>query len=130
MLENDALNFIFLIIFVLFIAGIKILKDQERFAVILLGKFQKFKGPGLMVKWPSTEIKWIKVSVGDRGEVLTPGWVHICDRDLPFKPDNSIKVGNFVRIMGFTEDKLIVAYDDNQQRTMICENCGHENTLN
>jgi regulator of protease activity HflC (stomatin/prohibitin superfamily) len=129
MFENNALNFVFLIIFVLFIAGIKILRDQERVAVILLGRFQKFKGPGLMVKWPSTEIKWIKVSVGDRGEVLTPEWVRIQNRDMPFKPDNSIKVGNFVRIMGFTEDKLIVAYDDNQQRSMICENCGHANIL-
>jgi regulator of protease activity HflC (stomatin/prohibitin superfamily) len=129
MFENNALNFFFLIIFVLFIAGIKILRDQERFAVILLGKFQKFKGPGIVVNWPSAEIKRIKVSVGDRGEVLTPGWVHIRDRDLPFKSDNSIQVGNIVRIMGFTEDKLIVAYDNNQERSMICENCGHENIL-
>ena len=97
--------------------------------MIALGRFQKFKGPGVLVKWSGGEALWIKVSVGDRGEVLTPGWVHICDRGLPFKPDNSIKVGNLVRIMGFTEDKLIVAYDNYQERSMICENCGHANSL-
>jgi len=97
--------------------------------VIVVGMFQKLKGPGILVKWPGGEVLWIKVAVGDRGEVLTPGWVRIRDRDLPFKPDHSIQVGNFVRIMGFTEDKLIVAYDNNQERSMTCENCGHENIL-
>lgn len=122
-------GYVLIILAVYFIAAIKILRDQERFAVFLLGKFQKFKGPGLVVNWPSMEIKRIKVSVGNRGEVLTSGWVRIGNRDLPIKPDNSIQVGNFVRITGFSEDKLIVAYDNNQERSMICENCGHENIL-
>ena len=109
--------------------GLKVLRDQERFAIFTLGKFQKFKGPGLVFKWPNGLPKWIKVSVGDRGEVLKPDWVRICDWDMPFEYDSSIQVGNFVRIMGFSEDKLIVAYDNNQERSMICESCGHENIL-
>jgi regulator of protease activity HflC (stomatin/prohibitin superfamily) len=129
MLDLGPLAFIFIILAVYFLAKIKVLTDQERFAQIILGQFHKFKGPGLLVKWAGSEVKWIKVSIGDRGEVLTPQRVRIHNRDLPYKPDNSIKVGNFVRIMDFTEDKLIVTYDNNQERSMVCENCGHENTL-
>ena len=109
--------------------GFKILRDQERFAVFILGRFKNFKGPGLVFKWPNGLPKWIKVSVGDRGKVLKPDWVRIRDWDLPFEYDSSIQVGNFVRIMGFSEGKLIVAYDNNQQRSTVCENCGHENLI-
>lgn len=120
---------IFIVVFIIFAKGFKILRDQERFAIFVLGRFQKFKGPELIFKWSDTEAKWIKVSVGDWGEVLTPGWVRIQNQDLPFKSNSSIHVGNFVRILGFTADKLIVAFDSNQKRSMICESCGHENIL-
>jgi len=129
MLDLGPSTYVLIFLAIYIFAKIKILPDQQRFAVIVLGRFQKFKGPGVLVKWPGGEVLWVKISVGDRGEVLTPGWLRIRDRDFPFKPDNSIKVGNFVRIIGFTEDKLIVAYDNNQQRLMVCENCGHENSL-
>jgi hypothetical protein len=126
----DKYILVFFVLFIFFAMGFKVLRDQERFAVFILGRFKKFKGPGLLFKWPNGLPKWIKVSIGDRGEVLKPDWVRISDTNLPFEHDGSIQVGNFVRIMGFTEEKLIVAYDNNQERSMICKNCGHENILN
>ncbi|MDS0256957.1 slipin family protein [Thermoplasmatales archaeon AK] len=50
-LEIVGLFFLFIIV-IIFLSGIKILKEWERGAVLTLGRFSMMKGPGLVYVWP------------------------------------------------------------------------------
>jgi len=111
------------------IAKFKVAKDQERFAVITLGKYIGLKGPGILYKWSGKEVQWIRIACGDRGELISPNIVRINRADVPCMLDGNISLGYFVRVSGFDVDKLRVFLDPSQARIIVCEKCGHENKI-
>ena len=107
----------------------RIAKDQERFAVITLGKFTGLKGPGIVFKWSGKEAEWTRVSCGDRGEVISPGVIRVNAADVPCVGDSDVRPGTFVRVSGFDAAKVKVVTDGDQRRALVCERCGHENRI-
>ena len=128
-LDNIGLWVLFLIIAVLLIARIKLVKEQERFAVIMLGTFRGFKGPGLLYKLSGREVQWIRVSSGDRGEMVSPGVVRVNGADVPCATGSDLGPGTFVRVSGFDPAGINVVNDSDQRRAFVCEKCGHENRI-
>ena len=108
--------------------SLRVASEHERFAEIDVGRFTGFKGPGVVFKL-SRGAEWLKVKVGDRGELLAPGVARFEDHDLPVETTVVVEPQEFVRVTGFEGEgrdaRLIVALDRNQQREIKCPKCGH-----
>lgn len=118
-----------LLIVIFFLAsGLKIVSEQERFAVFKLGRFFGFRGPGPVFRWIHVE-KWVKIKPGDRGELMDNGLAKFHDVDLPVQVDGKGSIGQIVRVKGFKGDQLWVTPDSSQGRTVVCQKCGHVNQV-
>ena len=125
--DNIGLWILLVLLAFFFALRFRIVREQERFAVIALGKFTSLKGPGILFKLSGKEVKWIRVSCGDRGEVISPGVIRVNGADVPFVGDSDLRPGIFVRVSGFDAAKVKVVNDQDQRRVFVCEKCGHEN---
>jgi hypothetical protein len=119
---------ILLVVLVFFLKRLLVVGEHERMAIISLGRFVGFKGPGLLFKVSGVE-QWHRVAVGDRGEVLAAGVVRINGIDLPVEDQSVAAPGELVRVVGYTESAVQVRRDDVQTRTFTCEKCGHQNVV-
>ena len=113
----------------LLLAGIKIVPEQERFVVYLLGRFVGFKGPGLVVKMPSPSKEWKRIRSGERGVLINDSAARFSAGDLPIHLDGKPTVGAYVKVTGFEEKRVLAAIDPDQTRVVVCEQCGHENKI-
>ena len=108
------------------ISGIRIAEENQRFAVFALGRFYGLKGPGVLMKLHGTEAKWVRVSVGDRAELVAPNIAKLEDVQIPIETDSNIALGSTIRVVGFKEASLIGVPNPDQTRKITCEKCGHE----
>jgi hypothetical protein len=81
--------------------AIKIVQEQERFAVIKLGKFYELKGPDLLFKLLGGNSEWIRLRLGDRGELVSPEFGRFKDKDIPVTIDSGTQIGTVMKIIGF-----------------------------
>lgn len=111
---------------------IHVASEHERFAVIELGTFKGLKGPGVLLKL-DRNAQWLRVKLGDRGELLAPGVARVGGGKLPVRADGAISVQQFVRVTGFegegVDSRVVVRLDANQQREIQCPKCGHRMEL-
>lgn len=115
---------IIVITMIMVIKSLKIAAESERFAVFMLGRFQRYLGPGLVIILPFTQ-QAVRLKVGDVGRLVSREFASFGDVDVPVKNTESINIGHGVRIDGFdgAEPKLVAS----SARTMnYCPNCGHE----
>lgn len=120
-----------LLMFALLAAGgafacIRIAGEYQRFAVFALGRFVGLRGPGLIYRWPGGGGRWIRISVGDFGELVGPHVGRFSGVDMPASYEGNIRLGASVRISGFTSDEVLVEADPTRVRKVTCERCGHE----
>jgi len=125
--------------FIVFVVGllastIKVLSDNQRIAKFKLGIFEMFIGPGLVIQFGRHVFKWKKVTVGDVGELIAPDAGRFPDKkdkffDLPVEMSDSARVGNLIRISGFTKDRAQCILNPDQRKTIQCEKCGHQMTI-
>ena len=101
----------------------KIANENERFAVFLLGRFYKFKGPGLVFK--TNLMKLVRLKVGDRGTVTGPEFVRFGESDVPVPQASEFRVGDAVRILSFNDSVPFLTRSD-ETPSQRCPNCGHE----
>lgn len=113
-----------LIVVVILAISIKIAGESERFAVFMLGRFQAFKGPGLVLIAPYTQ-KVHRLRIGDIGRLTSPEFARFADIDVPIANTGTLKVGEPVRIDGFdgVEPRIVASATPPQA---ICPNCGHQ----
>jgi len=113
-----------LVMIVIFGTALKIANESERFAIFILGRFQAFKGPGLILIAPYTQ-KAYRLRVGDTGLLKSPEFASFGDIDVPVADVGSLKVGQPVRIEGFdgAEPRLVAS---SIPPTTICPSCGHQ----
>lgn len=98
-------------------------------AIIALGNFKGFIGPGFHFKWSGSETTWLKLTTGDRGSYISNGLAKFGETDLPIYSQNDLEIGSFVLITGFRDEGIEVTLDPKQSRFMKCEKCGHENII-
>ena len=99
----------------------KILKDNERFAVTILGRYKNIIGPGYLMKWSGSETKWTKLSLGEVGRFVGDGTAEFQDIAIPVKFETLPKHG--VKIVKFTDEGVWV--EPSNVMTIRCEKCGH-----
>lgn len=113
-----------LIVIVILPSSIKIAGESERFAVFILGRFQAFKGPGLVLVAPYTQ-KVHRLRIGDIGLLKSSEFARFSEIDIPIADVGSLKVGQAVRIDSFdgVEPRIVVSPIPPK---VICPNCGHQ----
>jgi hypothetical protein len=125
---TDSLGILVVIIIaiILLASSIKIASDHQRFAVYALGQYKGLKGPGLFVKLLGGE-KWIRISIGDRFELISPNVAKVDNFAVPVEADGKVPINSFIRVTGFKDNSTVLTISDaNQRRTIKCEKCGHE----
>ena len=123
-----------LFVTILIASTIKVLSDNQRLAMFKLGIFVKLLGPGLVIQFGRHVYKWKKVTVGDVGELIAPDAGRFQDKkhqsfDLTVEMSDSARIGNLIRITGFTQDKARCIMNPDQRKTIQCEKCGQQMAL-
>lgn len=130
MFEKPILYIILIIILTIFLSRrLRIAQENERFVVHSLGQYKRVRGPGLHLKWSGAETKWTRIKADDRGKAVTDTMIRVHDVDMPYESEEQIKVGNYIRISGFHDEKIIAVLDADQRSSFVCEKCGHYNIL-
>lgn len=113
----------FAVVTVLLMSSIKIANESERFAVFVLGRFQAFRGPGLILIAPYTQ-KVHRLKVGDIGVLASSEFARFGTADIPVSNVESLRQGQAVRIDGFdgVEPRLVASSVPSKT---ICPNCGY-----
>lgn len=114
---------IFIIVMVFLVNSLKIANESERFAVFVLGRFQAFKGPGLVLITPYSQ-KVHRLKVGDIGVLTSSEFARFDMVDIPVSNVGSLRQGQSVRIDGFDGVEPRLAASSVPAKT-ICPNCGH-----
>jgi regulator of protease activity HflC (stomatin/prohibitin superfamily) len=96
------------IVVIVLAAGIRIANEHERFIVIALGRYAGFKGPGLLLKWPSSSVVWHRVALNDEGQYLGDGLIKVRDVVFPAEDTEQLKTGDKVKISSFGHGKVAV----------------------
>ena len=106
--------------------GLRIASEGERFAVFVFGRFDGLKGPGLLWKIPGQTGQWVRLRLGERGEMLGPDMARFGEHDIPVGFESPVRLGAFIRIVGFEKKSVRVKPDPDQTRIHRCPKCGHE----
>ena len=121
------LMIILTILFAVIASKIRIVQEYQRFAVFNnIGQYKGLKGPGLFWKWSGNGVKWLRVAVGDKGELVGSNVAKFEDMHIPTRCDGKTPIGSVIRVTAFVEDEIQAVLETNQERTVICEKCGHE----
>jgi hypothetical protein len=104
-------------------SSIRIANENERFAIFVMGRFWKFKGPGLVFK--AGTMKLIRLKIGDLGVVTGPEFVRFGESDVPVSQASEFHIGDSVRILSFGEKGPFLARSD-EAPIQRCPKCGHE----
>lgn len=112
-----------IVVIVVLYNSIRIAGESERFAVFILGRFQAFKGPGLVLITPYTQ-QVHRLKVGDIGVLSSSEFARFGTVDIPVSNVESLRQGQAVRIDGFDGVDPILVESSVPAKT-ICPNCGH-----
>lgn len=123
-------QFIMYIILSIFLASflytrLKVLQEHQRFAVTMLGRYEKLVGPGLLIKFRGDETRWSRISLGQIGYYLGDGIVEFDSCTIPTKFHKTPKQG--VKIISFENDEVWV--EPCNTFSVRCQKCGHYNKV-
>ena len=104
----------------------RIANENERFAVYALGRFAGLKGPGLVLKMPGGSTRFVRITLGDEGEIHSNELALFAGNVIPYKASAPVKVGSKVRVTGFEKATVQV---ETLQQFVVCEKCGHKNAV-
>jgi hypothetical protein len=112
-----------IVVTVVLYKSIRIARESERFAVFVLGRFQAYKGPGLVMIVPNTQQVY-RLRIGDIGVLTGSEFARFGEVDIPVRNVGSLKQGQAVRIDGFDGVEPRIVASAVPAKT-ICPNCGH-----
>ena len=121
---NLTLLVILAVVFVITYRSIRIVNENERLAVFMLGRFFRFKGPGLVLVTDMMSL--VRLSVGDIGVVTGPEFVRFSESDVPVGQAGEFTIGDSVRILSFNDDGGPFLTRSNEAAVHRCPECGHE----
>lgn len=102
----------------------KIAHESERFAVFTMGRFDSFRGPGLILIAPFVQ-NVHRLKIGDVGVVSGLEFARFDTVEIPVRNVDSLRQGEAVRIEGFdgVEPRFVAS---SVPATTICPSCGHK----
>jgi hypothetical protein len=96
---------------VVVVAVVRIVPDQGRYAVIQAGVFIELKGPGLHVKLPGRSQKWVRVSVGDKADMIDLHLAAVNGVNVPIESEIGEASATGMRVSGFRGNRVLVGTD-------------------
>ena len=130
MFEKPIIYIILIIILIIF--SLDVLESQRRVKDLQFmssGQFKEFQGPGLHIKWSGGETEWTRITADSRGKIVTDKMIRVDEIDVPYKSEEQLKIGDYVRISGFENESVFAILDKDQRDSFVCEKCGHHNIL-
>ncbi len=97
--SNATVWILLILAIVVLYSSIAIAQESERFAVFMMGRFVRYKGPGLVLKTATTRL--VRLKVGDIGTLTSHEFAKFGDVDIPVTNVGSIETGDPVRVDGF-----------------------------
>jgi hypothetical protein len=76
-----------------------------------------------------SQTEWTLIKADDRGKIISPAMCRVHEVDVPFKSEDQVRIGDYIRLYGFDDDRVLVSLDKDQRGSFICEKCGHHNIL-
>ncbi len=99
---------IFIIAVMLLLAfSMRVVPEQQRIAVIRLGRYAGLKGPGMVMVVPYMD-RECKISIGDQGELTGDQTGNFHGIQVPVIADANRLPGASIRVVGFTRDRVQV----------------------
>lgn len=83
--------------------SVHIAAETERFAVVSLGRFDGYRGPGLVMILPIVT-RAFRLKVGDTGTLISPEFATFAKVEIPVSGLSSINVGATIEITGFDDN--------------------------
>lgn len=108
-MSTSSVILIFLLLYVVFLLqkSAHIAAETERFAVVTLGRFAGYRGPGLVMIWPIVT-RVFRLKIGDTGSLISPEAATFANIEIPVSGASSIKVGSAIEITGFDDDGPLI----------------------
>ena len=97
---------------VIVVAVVRIVPDQSRYAVFQAGSFIELKGPGLLMKLPGRSHKWVRLSVGDKADMIDLHLAAINGVNIPVQSEEAEPSGVGMRVSGFRGNKVLVGIEN------------------
>ena len=96
---------VFLLLYIVFMLqkSLHVAAETERFAVITLGRFTGYRGPGTIMIWPFVT-QAFRLRIGDTGTLISPEFASFGKVEVPVTGLSSISVGSTIEITGFDDD--------------------------
>lgn len=98
---------ILLAVYIAFILlkSVHIAGETERYAVTTLGRFDGYRGPGLVMILPFVT-RAFRLKIGDTGTLISPEFASFAKVEIPVAGVSSIRVHSAIEITGFDEDGM------------------------
>ena len=119
-------GWVIVLVFVLYmyVSMFRIVGEYERLAVFFHGRFQQFKGPGIVVSLPTHQQSY-RVPIGTQGVLMANDVARFDGVDLPVRRKEDLSLGAKVQITGFDEYAAVVELATSVSKHR-CPECGHE----
>jgi hypothetical protein len=99
---------VFVLLVMIFLAfSLRVVAKEERIALYRFGRFMGLKGPGLVLVVPYVD-RGCKITLGDRGELITGATGKFGEFQLPVMFNTTIATGSPIEVVGFGIDRLQV----------------------
>lgn len=122
----DSLIVIALVVLILILSTntFRLANEGERLAVFSMGRFEAFKGPGLIIVAPFIQ-RVHRLKLGDIGVLTNPEFAKFDNVDIPVRNTDGLRQGDAVRIDGFDgfEPRLVAS---SIPAATMCPKCGHK----
>jgi len=105
---NSILLLILLALAATVLAVIRIIPDNRRFAAFQDGNFIKLEGPGIFLKLPGQSRHWVRLTVGDRADIIGPRLAAINGVNIPIQVADEAPERGIMRVLGFRDNLVLV----------------------
>jgi len=105
---DPALLTIVPVLAVIVVAVVRVVPERSRYAIFREGSFTDLKGPGLLVKLPKRTEKWVRLSVGDKADVIDLHQAVINGANVPIETEKGEAPGTGMRVSGFRGNNVLV----------------------
>lgn len=102
------LETIFIVLVMVFLAfSARIVTQQQRIALVRLGRYMGLKGPGVILVVPYMD-RASKITIGDQGVLMENGMGKFQEFKIPVVFTSSIPTGASIKVVGFAKERLQV----------------------
>ena len=98
---------LFLVLIALPALAVRVAPEHHRFAVFVGGKYAGLKGPGIMMRMPASGVRWLRLRIGDRVEVISTNLAKLGSLHFPVTVELG-DAGTVMRIKAFQGASILI----------------------